>query len=127
MTETAREEADRLYSGDGLSEEDQTWIAALRRGHEVYGSYPGDLGHVVSESDKRTLVVIDTLLALLAAEREARERMEKALGLAAVRLEILTGRMRACHEETGQHELLDEAEAFCREARTALNGERNDE
>ena len=42
-----------------------------------------------------------------------------ALELAAVRLEILTGRMRACHQETGQHELLDEADSFCREAREA--------
>lgn len=45
-----------------------------------------------------------------------------ALWYAAVRLEILTGRARACHEETGRHELLDEAESFCEEARAALGG-----
>jgi hypothetical protein len=44
----------------------------------------------------------------------------RALEMAAVRLEILTGRMRACREETGQHDLIDEAEAFCLEARADL-------
>ena len=43
----------------------------------------------------------------------------KALALAATRMEILAGRMRACHEETGKHELLPEAEAFVREAKEA--------
>lgn len=46
--------------------------------------------------------------------------LERELEHAAVRLEILTGRMRACHEETGNHGLLDEAEMFCKEARAAL-------
>lgn len=62
---------------------------------------------------------------LAAAEREAALAarvavLTRAMELAAVRLEILTSRMRACHEETGKHELLEEAEAFCREARAAL-------
>lgn len=43
-----------------------------------------------------------------------------ALELAAVRLEILTARLRGCHEETGRHQLLPEAEAFCLEARTTI-------
>lgn len=47
-------------------------------------------------------------------------RLRAALQLAAIRLEILTGRMRACHEETRAHELLAEAEMFCTEARQAL-------
>ncbi len=42
--------------------------------------------------------------------------MRTALEKAAVRLEILTGRLRAC----GQHELMDEAEMFVYEARRAL-------
>jgi hypothetical protein len=46
--------------------------------------------------------------------------LENALKTAAIRMEILTGRMRGCHEETGKHELLDEAEAFCKEAREVL-------
>lgn len=54
------------------------------------------------------------------AVMDTNERLEKALRLAATRLEILTGRMRACREETGQHELLSEAEAFCAEALEAL-------
>lgn len=48
------------------------------------------------------------------------ERYEAALKLSAVRLEILTGRLKACNEETGKHELIDEAESFCIEAREAL-------
>lgn len=47
------------------------------------------------------------------------EKMKAALELAATRLEILTGRMRACREETGAHALLDEAVAFCEETREA--------
>lgn len=44
-----------------------------------------------------------------------------ALKLCKVRLEILTGRMRGCHEETGKHELLDEAQMFCDEAEMYLD------
>lgn len=44
------------------------------------------------------------------------DEMRTALEKAAVRLEILTGRLRAC----GQHELMDEAEMFVYEARRAL-------
>lgn len=51
-------------------------------------------------------------------------RLRDALIRASVHLEILTGRMRACHEETGNHELLDEAEAFCAETRKALGEEK---
>ena len=50
------------------------------------------------------------------------KRLWGALWLAGIRLEILTGRIRACHEETGAHELLDEAEMFCYEAKQALEG-----
>jgi hypothetical protein len=46
-------------------------------------------------------------------------RLREALRLAAIRLEILTGRMRACHEETGNHELIEEAEMFVEEAKAA--------
>ena len=45
------------------------------------------------------------------------QHAEASLKTASIRLEILTGRMRGCHEETGKHELLDEAEMFCEEAR----------
>ena len=51
---------------------------------------------------------------LRAIERE--RRLVEALKLAATRLEILTGRMRAC----GNHELLEEAVMFCEEARASL-------
>ena len=60
-------------------------------------------------------------IALLLAEIR---RLRRALELAAVRLEILTGRMRACHEETGNHGLLQlEAVPFGEEAREALEGQ----
>ena len=62
------------------------------------------------------------LWATLDAEREKVRVLREALWKAAVRLEILTGRMRGCHAETGRHELMDEAEMFCAEARAALNG-----
>ena len=44
----------------------------------------------------------------------------EALRTAAVRLVILTGRMRGCHEETGKHELMEEADMFCAEAKKAV-------
>ena len=47
-------------------------------------------------------------------------RRLEAMKLMSVRLEILTGRMRACHEETGRHELMAEAEAFVSEAKESL-------
>lgn len=60
----------------------------------------------------------------LTAENDRLKRENAALReaqrLAAIRLGILTGRMRACHAETGRHELLDEAEMFEQEARAAL-------
>jgi hypothetical protein len=82
-----------------------------------------------SEASKRHewATILDSLIPLI---REApavpsatgeTARLRDALRLAAVRLEILTDRMRACHEETGKHELLDEAESFCAEARAALS------
>ncbi len=53
--------------------------------------------------------------------QERIKKLEKALGLAATRLEILTGRMRACHVNTGAHTLsLDEGTMFIREAKEAL-------
>lgn len=54
-----------------------------------------------------------------AAEDEIR-RLREALRLAGIRLGICADRMRGCHEETGQHELLDEVEMFEAEARQAL-------
>lgn len=51
------------------------------------------------------------------------ERAEKALKLAAVRMDILCDRMEGCHAETGRHELLDEGRAFASEARSALTGD----
>lgn len=69
----------------------------------------------------------ERLVAERTATLEARGRvLEEALRLAAVRLEILTSRMRGCHEETGKHALLGEAEMFCQEARAALEN-RNDD
>lgn len=52
--------------------------------------------------------------------RAARDALRAALYWASVRLGICLGRMRACHEETGKHELLDEVEMFVAEARAAL-------
>lgn len=43
-------------------------------------------------------------------------KARKDVKLMATRLQILTGRMRACREETGRHDLLPEAEAFVEEA-----------
>ena len=54
-----------------------------------------------------------------AAEAEA-ARLREALEVAAVRFGICAGRMRACHSETGNHELLDEVEAFDVDARALL-------
>ena len=53
---------------------------------------------------------------LFAGPIERERRLVEALKLAATRLEILTGRMRAC----GNHELLEEAVMFCEEARASL-------
>lgn len=61
---------------------------------------------------------------LLAERRQMQERikeLERALSLAATRLEILTGRMKACHVNTGAHSLsVDEGVIFSREARAVL-------
>lgn len=51
---------------------------------------------------------------------EAARELREAMRTATVRLNILVGRMRACHLETGKHELLSEAEAFHAEAVEAL-------
>lgn len=56
---------------------------------------------------------IDFLLA-------ERDKLKADLKVAAIRLEILTGRMRACHQTTGEHALLFEAEMFVLEAKAAL-------
>ncbi len=61
------------------------------------------------------------LTVALECEKEKRNELVRALELAGIRLGILTARMRACHEETGMHALLDEAEMFCAEARAAAN------
>ena len=58
-----------------------------------------------------------------AAEAEA-ARLRAALEVAAVRFGICAGRMRACHSETGNHELLDEVEMFASETRAILAGDR---
>lgn len=55
-----------------------------------------------------------------------RDRLLGALRSAAVRLEILTSQMRACREETGSHNLIEDAERFAEEAQAALKGESND-
>lgn len=57
---------------------------------------------------------------ILGNEHAKRKRLREALQLAAFRLEIAAGRMRACHEETGKHELLDEIELFVTEARESV-------
>jgi hypothetical protein len=63
----------------------------------------------------------ERLKAEVLALEKAREKQRRALELAAVRLQILTDRERACHEETGNHELVEvEAQAFADEARAAL-------
>lgn len=66
--------------------------------------------------------------ANLAPSRDAaladNERLRGALKRASIHLSILTGRMRACHEETKRHELIEEAEGFCAEAVEALKGDR---
>ena len=77
-----------------------------------------DLADIV---DRMTHRIYKAALTWARARYGATEAaLRGALELAAVRLEILTGRMRACHQETGKHELMDEAESFCREARAAL-------
>ena len=58
-----------------------------------------------------------------AAEAEA-ARLREALEVAAVRFGICAGRMRACHSETGNHELLDEVEMFASETRAILARDR---
>lgn len=55
------------------------------------------------------------------ADAEIREaKLVAGLKEAATRMEILTARMRGCHEETGKHELLCEADMFCKGARSVL-------
>lgn len=68
------------------------------------------------------------IAALTSADLEIREKLPEYIvavrvqdiKLLITRMEILTGRMRACHEETGKHELLSEAEAFCEEAKIMI-------
>lgn len=50
----------------------------------------------------------------------AHDALLDGLRLAAVRLGILAARMRACHSETGRHELLHEADDFEAEARELI-------
>lgn len=64
---------------------------------------------------------IDTLESENARLKEAVRVMRDGLKLSSIRLEILTGRMRGCNEETGKHELLDEAVAFCEESKEDLS------
>lgn len=69
------------------------------------------------------LLTVQALARAEAAEAEA-ARLRAALEVAAVRFGICAGRMRACHSETGNHELLDEVEMFASETRAILAGDR---
>ncbi len=63
---------------------------------------------------------------LLNAQSARISELESAMKLAAIRMEILVDRMRGCHEETGKHQLLDEAQMFVDEAKAALKGQTHD-
>jgi hypothetical protein len=56
----------------------------------------------------------------IVADRRRVRELSEALRLAGIRLQIAADRMRACHEDTGQHELLSEIDSFAQEAREAL-------
>ena len=99
---------------EGLTEEEQVdWVPPSVIGANLRSCDITPAGATRFAKSNDRLRTIATLRAKLATA-------VGALEWAAVRLEILTGRMRACHQETGKHELLDEAEAFCGEARSAL-------
>lgn len=57
----------------------------------------------------------EQIVALLSENKRLRETLQ----MAGIRLGILVGRMQACHEDTGNHELMDEAVMFWTEARDA--------
>lgn len=100
------------------------WVAANGKDTTVYADAARRFGRVealgfaIQHNYSR---VIAPEAASHLVDLEARKaKLEYALELAATRLEILTGRMRACHAETGRHQLLDEAELFSAEAKAAL-------
>jgi hypothetical protein len=97
--------AQRVRRGTGV------WLAEIRE-------YPED-----GKSGSRFVAEMTPEdAAQVVADRERVARLEKDLELAAVRLQIAADRMRACHEKTGQHELLFEIDSFAEEARAALAG-----
>lgn len=65
-------------------------------------------------------VVLSAEMTKLVYTAREYHRLRKEAKTMATRLQILTGRMRACNEESGKHELIDEAQAFCDEAQEAL-------
>ena len=75
-----------------------------------------DVGKYATELQIERANIREDCAAALAGPIERERRLVEALKLAATRLEILTGRMRAC----GNHELLEEAVMFCEEARASL-------
>ena len=84
---------------------------------KYYGTHPQYDGDIMA---KNAAVIVKEAIPIIEAQQARIVELEGALKLAAVRLEILTGRARACHEVTGMHELMDEAEMFCQEAKQAL-------
>ncbi len=113
--EAVREMAAKIAEGDEISPRYRQWPSWSSIGNRDNESelvkLTGNLAFAI-----RTMPLPEPPDASsnLAAE------MLAALKLAAIRLEILTARMRGCHEVTGQHELLGEAEAFYVEAHTVI-------
>ena len=83
---------------------------------QALGDYQHDWRRMEATATYIVAAQPSAVLALL----DEIERLREGLKLAALRLRLLTDRMHGCHAETGKHELLDEAEAFCVEARAAL-------
>jgi len=61
----------------------------------------------------QTKAITDKLLKII-------EIQSRDFKLAIIRMEILVGRLRACHEDTGNHELIGESEAFASEGKEAI-------
>jgi hypothetical protein len=80
----------------------------------VMAAYPGGADLKASSEWVRVRVMTSVRIDL------ENRRLRRALETAAIRFDICAGRMRACHEETGNHELLAEVEMFAEEAREAL-------
>lgn len=89
---------------------------------QLHGGDVARLAYCDAQGDILALTAGD--LAAIRENARLRERvaaLELSMRLAATRMDILVGRMRGCHEMTGMHELLDEAEMFVQEARAALS------